>query len=93
MAQTTNSLEAALDKIAADNDLTSVTIGRMAVGDRVVRTAMVHYKGFARDGIGCDSGQSDVSNIEALTLALAKAVENRTPLAAPVDALPTLEAA
>lgn len=86
-------LEAALDKIAADNDLTSVAVGRMKVGECIVRTAIVHYDGFARDGIGCDSGQSDTSNIEALTRALAKAVANRTPLAAPVDALPTLEAA
>lgn len=83
-------LEAALDKIAADNDLTNIAIGRMLVGERIVRTATVHYKGYARDGIGCDSGSSDISNDLALAQALTKAVQNRTPEIVMADPLPTL---
>ncbi|GGB14837.1 hypothetical protein GCM10011380_00310 [Sphingomonas metalli] len=87
------SLEAALDKIAADNGLTSVSVGRMVVGDRIVRTANVHYTGYARDGIGCSQGHSDVSIRLALTEALTKAAQNRTPEIVGADALPALEQA
>lgn len=82
------SLEDALDKIAADNDLTSVAVGRMPVGNRVVRKAIVHYDGYARDGIGCSSGYSDVSIQLALMEALSKAAANRTPTIVGCDKLP-----
>lgn len=86
------SLEAALDKIAADNNLTSVTVGRMPVGERVVYTANVHWDGFARGHINCTLGHGATIR-EALSEAMGKAVAERTPDAAPVDALPALEAA
>ena len=84
------SLEAALDAIASDNALTSVTVGRMPVGDRIIRTASVHYEGFARDGIGCSQAHSDTSIADALAKALANAVTNRTPVSVVPVSLPTL---
>lgn len=85
-------LEAALDKIAADNNLTSVTVGRMPVGERVIYTANVHWAGNSRSGINCDQGHGATIR-EALSEAIGKSVINRTPITANVDALPTLEAA
>jgi hypothetical protein len=82
------SLEDALDKIAADNDLTNIAVGRMPVGTRIVRTATVHYSGHARDGIGCSSGHSDVSIQLALMDALSKAAANRAPEIVGCDKLP-----
>ena len=87
------SFEEYLDKVAADNDLTNIALGRMPVGDRIVRTATVHYAGHARDGIGCSSGHSDTSVREALARAVEKAAENRTPIAYLPCAVPALEQA
>lgn len=87
------SFEEYLDKVAADNDLTTIALGRMAVGARIVRTATVHYTGHARDGIGCSSGSSDTCVREALYEALKKAAENRTPIAYVPCAVPALEQA
>lgn len=86
-------LEEYLDKVAADNDLTTVAVGRMLVGERIVRTATVHYTGHAADGIACDSGTSDTSVREALHKAIEKAQANRAPLAVMPCAIPSLELA
>lgn len=91
MANETN-LEAALDKIAADNNLTSVNVGRMPVGDRVIYTANVHWDGSARSGNPCQQGHGATIR-EALCEAIKRAAFDRTPIPAPVDALPTMEAA
>ena len=85
-------LEHALDQIARDNALTSVTVGRMPVGDRLVHTCTVHWDGFAR-GVACASGHSKTSIREAVEAALKAAAEERVPFPADVPEIPTLEAA
>lgn len=89
----TATFEEYLDKIAADNDLTSIAVGRMQVGERVVRTATVHYAGHANDGIRCSSGNSDDSTREALHRAIEAAQANRKPTAYVPCAIPTMELA
>lgn len=87
------SFEDYLDKVAADNDLTSIALGRMPVGDRIVRTATVHYTGHALDGIRCSSGQSADSVREALHRAIEAAQANRAPVAVMPCAVPAVELA
>ena len=91
MAQAT--FEDYLDQIAEDNDLTSIALGRMPVGDRILRTATVHYTGHALDGIRCSSGHSDTSVREALHRAIEAAQANRAPVAVMPCAVPSLELA
>lgn len=86
-------LEAALDKIAADNNLTSISVGRMPVGDRMVYTANVHWEGFARSGNSCAGGNSEQSIRHALADAITAAQADRTPLDIVPCELPTMEAA
>ena len=83
-------LEAALEKIMADNDLTSIRVGIMTVGARKVRTANVHYAGHARDGINCSTEHSDHSIQDAIHKALLTAASNRTPAVTMPCTLPTL---
>lgn len=83
-------LEAALATIAADNGLTSIAVGRRPVGERVVYTALVHYDGFAADGIPCEQGLSDVSIVDAIAQALDKAATNRAPVAVAPETVPAL---
>jgi hypothetical protein len=86
-------LEEALAKVAADNNFTSVSVGRMPVGDRIVWTASVHFDGHARDGICCAQGCSRDSIREALHDAIVQAAANRAPLAIMPPALPALNMA
>lgn len=87
----TQTFEEYLDKIAADNDLTSIQLGRMPVGDRIVRTATVHYAGHTRGGICCQSGDSDTSVREALYQAIEKAQADRAPIAYVPCAVPAMD--
>ena len=86
-----DTLEAVLDRIAAENEVTTISVGRMVVGGRIVRTATVHYEGHAADGVPCDSGHSDTSIREALHKAIKNAAANRTPRAIVPVELPALE--
>jgi hypothetical protein len=85
-------LEQSLTQIAADNSFTTVSVGRMPVGNDVTWTAAVHWDGYARGGITCASGYSDDSIIDALRRAIAKANADRTPANDVPAMLPALEA-
>lgn len=83
-------LEDALRKIAADNDLTNVTISvtmQFTPGPYSF-SALGHYDGFAQSGIGCSRGTGETI-AAALKDMLATARSNRTP---PVSELPALSA-
>ena len=84
-------LEQSLNDVAEANDFTSVAVGRMLVGERVVWKATVHYDGHARDGIGCSGELSDHSIQDALHKAIIKAQANRTPPVIAPPVLPALE--
>lgn len=86
-------LEQALDKIAADNNLTSISVGRMPVGGATFWTATVHWDGFARSGNACASDHTETSLLDALANAIAAANSDRLPRDAIVDVLPSLEQA
>lgn len=86
-------LEQALDKIAADNNLTVISVGRMPVGDTVYWTATVHWEGFARSGNACAGANNERSLRHALADAITAAQADRTPLDIVPCELPTLEAA
>jgi hypothetical protein len=73
-----NTLEAALTKCAHDNDLDTIAVGRMPVGDRVVWTATVHWAGT------CAQSHSDTSIQDAL----GKAIEKASSLRAPTPIMP-----
>ena len=72
-------LEQTLAQIAKDNAFTSIDVGRMPVGDRIVWTACGHWDGFSARGIPCDSGHSDASIRDALDDMIRKAQADRTP--------------
>ena len=59
-------LEQTLAQIAKDHGFTSVDVGRMPVGDRIVWTASGHWDGFSARGITCCHGHSDTSIRDAL---------------------------
>lgn len=86
-------LEQYLDNVAVENGFTSVSVGRMPVEERLLYTARVHYKGFARDGIGCSSEHSDHSIQDALHKTIIAATKNRTPLPIMPCVPPSLEIA
>lgn len=78
---TAPTLEEALAKIAADNDLSTVQVGRMPLSDgRIIFTATVHWDGFARSGNACEGGSSEQSIRHALADAITAAQADRTPL-------------
>lgn len=93
MAEQQQTLEAVLDKIAAENDLTTIAVARMRVGDRIVCSATVHYSGHAQNGIGCSSAHSDHSLQDALHKAIVTASENRAPVPVTPVQLPAFEVA
>ena len=59
-------LEQTLTQIAKDHGFTTVAVGRMPVGDRIVWTACGHWVGFSARGITCCHGHSDTSIRDAL---------------------------
>lgn len=85
-------LDQALDAIAEANGFTSVRVGRMPVGGRIVRTADVYYDGHNNDGHPLSTGHSDDSIEDALRRAIAASVKNRMPPAVS-EPLPALEMA
>lgn len=85
-------LEQALAKIAADNGLDRVDVGRMPVEDRIVFCATVHWTGFAANNIPCATGHSDKSIRHAMEAALEAAAGNRAPIAYTPPVLPSFEA-
>lgn len=92
MATAPLTLEEVLAKIAADDDLTTVTIGRMPVGDRVVYTANVHWEGFSRSH-QCASGSSEISIRHAVEAALTEATVCRQPQHTVPPVIPAFEVA
>ena len=86
-------LEASLDKIASDNDLTTVAVGRMPVAEDIVWTATVHWSGHSSDGNSCAGGNSRHSIQDAVHKALQQAVQKRTLIAVMPCKLPALEQA
>jgi hypothetical protein len=86
-------LESALAKIAVENNFTTIEVGRMPVGDRIVWTACVHWAGHAISGNACAQGHSDDSIRHALCNAIEKSADDRRPLAPIPCALPAFEEA
>lgn len=83
-------LESVLNRVAVDNNLTTIAVGRMQVGDRVVYHATVHYDGLARDGYNCSRINSSRSIGDALFGAIHAASANRTPVVSDEFELPAL---
>lgn len=88
-----DTLEAALERIARDNDYTSVTVGRMPVGERIVFTADVHWDGYSARNICCQSGHSEKSIHDALINAINAAVVDRSPAGYLPPELPAMQEA
>ncbi|GAA0729880.1 hypothetical protein [Sphingomonas japonica] len=86
-------LEQSLEQIATANGLSTVDVGRMPVGDRVVWTATLHWVGYSRSGNPCKSGHSNISIAEAVARALGNVAADRTPPVAEIEALPAIDMA
>jgi hypothetical protein len=84
-------LESALAAICAANDLTSITVGTNLKQREASRYDVgVHWDGFSRRGIGCESGHGPDLRV-AMSKALANAAADRAPVLVEPDALPAIE--
>ena len=81
-------LEQTLTQIAKDHGFTTVAVGRMPVGDRIVWTACGHWEGFSARGINCHSGHSDASIRGALDDMIREAQADRTPAVVLPEVIP-----
>ena len=81
-------LEQTLAQIAKDHGFTSVDVGRMPVGDRIVWTASGHWEGFSARGIVCQQGHSDTSIRDALDNMIRAAQADRVPAVVLPEVIP-----